>query len=245
MTAESGETWCAWRSTSMPSVRGILMSVMTTSYNAPSSFFFAASPELTVSTLCPSRRRAISSISQMERSSSQTRILPTRPSCRCRQYWCVHGHSGSIDTNGCRLLSANMPSQPQYEIASLSRFRTRPHFALVRLNDLVNNGQPEPCASLKLGLKGLKNLFDELRTHPRPRVFKVDLPVLAVGLRTDREGAPIPHGANCVFGKIPEDLLHLVAVGQGPCFFYGIVTTNEDARVLRREPVFQQCERVL
>src|SRR6266436_5487534 len=60
----------------MPSVWGILISVTTTSYRALSSFFFAASPEFTVSTLWPSRRRAISSISQMERSSSQTRMLP-------------------------------------------------------------------------------------------------------------------------------------------------------------------------
>src|SRR5258708_35698002 len=52
------------------------MSVTTTSYKAASSFFFAASPEFPVSTLCPSRRRAMSSISQIERSSSQTRMLP-------------------------------------------------------------------------------------------------------------------------------------------------------------------------
>src|SRR5438034_10254275 len=60
----------------MPLVFGILISVTITSKIALSSFFFASSPELTVSTLCPSRRKAISSIWQIERSSSQTRRLP-------------------------------------------------------------------------------------------------------------------------------------------------------------------------
>src|SRR5207244_11257035 len=60
----------------MSLVFGILISVTITSKMALSSFFFASSPELTVSTLCPSRRKAISSIWQIERSSSQTRMLP-------------------------------------------------------------------------------------------------------------------------------------------------------------------------
>src|SRR5437867_12241968 len=60
----------------MPLVFGILISVTITSKMALSSFFFASSPELTVSPLCPSRRKEISSIWQIERSSSQTRMLP-------------------------------------------------------------------------------------------------------------------------------------------------------------------------
>src|SRR5712692_6252763 len=62
----------------MPLRLGILMSVTITSKSAESSFLLAASPELTVSTLYPSRRRVISSISQIERSSSQIRILGMR-----------------------------------------------------------------------------------------------------------------------------------------------------------------------
>src|SRR5215469_17022318 len=112
---------------------------------AASSFFFAASPEFTVSTLWPSRRRAMSSISQMERSSSEMRILPMDPSGSRSVRVCRSGgmklgqlagfragvHPGGVDA-----------PQPHNEHAAVPRLGPRPNLAFVRLHNLVNDGQP-------------------------------------------------------------------------------------------------------
>src|SRR5437870_1790526 len=127
----------------MPLMFGILMSVTITSKSADSSFFLAASPELTVSTLYPSRRRVISSISQMERSSSQIRILGMR-TFSYQPLWRRIGslRMGSIDR---RRGDPFFPcfSQAQNECATLPRFRSDKHLALVGLYDLINDCQPQ------------------------------------------------------------------------------------------------------
>src|SRR5579863_9576851 len=208
MTAESGEIWCAWRSTSMPSMFGILMSVTITSYKAPSSFLFACSPELAVSTLWPSRRSAISSISQMERSSSQTRMLPTRSSHGCdtdgfeRRALCLGGYR--LRPGQSRV--HRELTQTQHKHASLPQFGAGKHLAFVSLNNLVYDGQSQPGTPFELRLKRLEYFFDELRTHSRPRIGKIKQPVFSTCFQRNRESASRRHGSHCVFAEIPKDL---------------------------------------
>src|ERR1035441_1716596 len=164
MTAVSGEIWCAWRSTSTPSTPGILMSVTITSNRALSILRFARSPPVTVSPLWPSRLRAISSSSQIERSSSQTRMLPTLSTSRAhprsigqfRPRWAADNYLLGL----LRLLHA---PQAQHKIGAFADFRPGPHLTLVGLHDLVNDGQPESGATFKIRLEGLEDFFRLLR----------------------------------------------------------------------------------
>src|SRR5437868_1801713 len=117
----------------------------------------ASSPELTVSTLCPSLRSAISSSSRIERSSSHTKTLAIH-SLR-------YGHRGPYSlfsgAQGPRrgLSLWNLDDK----LGAFSRRRQRIHPSSVRLYDLIDEGQSQTCAALKIGLKGLKNLRSEER----------------------------------------------------------------------------------
>src|ERR1700756_1800944 len=221
MTAESGETLCAWRKTSMPSMLGILISVMMTSYSAPSILFLAFCPAWTVSTRCPSRRREISSISQMERSSSQTRMLATRTSSRrCSRRLGDRQHVRFIACSvaGSHGVFRVQAAESQDKCRALARLRSGPYFPVVSLYDLVNDRQPQPGASFKVGLEGFEDFFDLLRRHAHSGVHERDLPVIAQGLDCGGQRASIFHGAYGILTKIPEDLLQLVAVGDHPGF---------------------------
>src|SRR6185437_10301699 len=220
MTAESGETRCAWRSTSMPSMFGILMSVTIMSYSAPSILLRAASPELTVSTRWPSRRRAISSTSQMERSSSHTRMLPmARPSSRA----CRHGaHRRQFRLRGtAALLRARAfglhvrAAQLQRKHGSLAGHRTHHDFSFVRLHNLINDGQPQPGAALEVPLEGLEDFFHLLLTQSVAVIGETDYPVHSDCPQRDMERTTLGHGAQRVAAQVPEHLLDLVAVHQG------------------------------
>src|SRR5208283_5814247 len=142
------------------------MSVTITSKSALSILRLADSPPVTVSTLWPSRRRAMSSSSQIERSSSQTRMLPTGFSPRGRQR-----SSRSLHRSGCRcggrsgngalrmrILIFHAP-QTKHEAGALAGFRTRPHLAFVRLDDLVHDGQAETGSTFKVRLEGFEDFF--------------------------------------------------------------------------------------
>src|SRR6266478_1522552 len=233
----------------MPSVWGILISVTTTSYRALSSFFFAASPEFTVSILWPSRRRAISSISQMERSSSHTRMLPMRstsdPGRGCDAFsrrsrsW----HFGNAPFLGDAFCNRH-PAQPQDENAALPYLGAGPHLAFMRLDNLIHDGQTQPGAAFKLGLEGFKNLLHQLPAHAWSGVGEVDLPVVSDLLQRNCEDSPRSHGADCVLAKVPEHLFDLVAIGQGKRVGKAVAPFDPDARVLRYQPMFQQGERV-
>src|SRR5579862_8499281 len=225
MTADSGEIWCACRSTSTPSTPGILMSVTITSNSALSILRLANSPPVTVSTLCPSRRRAMSSSSQMERSSSQTRMLPTRPSSRNGS-----GGIGRGRTATCRyhLIEA---AQPHHE--------TRP-FALVRLHDLVHDSEAESCPTFKIRLKRFEDLFRLRRVESWTGVAKTHLPLgAAFGKSHGQAPTFLFHRAHRVFAEIPENLLKLVSVGQHQGFRLREVALEFDARILSRKTVIK------
>src|SRR6202795_3787770 len=250
MTADSGEIRCACRRTSTPSTPGILMSVTITSNSALSILRLAASPPVTVSTLWPSRRRAMSSSSQIERSSSQTRMLPTSSSCGCQRS--SGGCGGGSSASGAlvavmRILHA---PQPHYETRALADCRTRPHLALMRLDDLVHDGQAEAGSALEVRLEGLEDLFRLLWIYARTGVGKAHLPVQAA--LGEGHGQSSTFGrrlclycAHRVFAEVPEHLFELVAIGQHPGFGLRKAALELDARVLGREAVFEQGESVL
>src|SRR6267143_1898018 len=252
MTADSGEIWCAWRKTSTPSTPGILMSVTITSNSALSILRLAASPPVTVSTLWPSRRRAMSSNSQIERSSSQTRMLPTRSSCGCQRSsgGCRCGGGGGCSTSGALVMRMLHAPQPHYETRALADCRTRPHLALMRLDDLVHDCEAEAGSAFKVRLEGLEDFFRLLRIYARTGVGKAHLPVQAAlgqghGQRSTFGRRLCPYCAHSVFTEVPENLFELVAIGEHPGFGLREAALKLDARVLGGEAVFKQGESVL
>ena len=164
-----------------------------------------------------SRRKEISSISQMERSSSQTRMLATATSCGCDAAVARKHRSVSM-----RFSLRNRPPgieavQAQHERGSLPGLGSRPDLALMRLHDLVDDGQPQPGTAFEIGLEGLEDLFDLLRAHARSGIGKPDLPIVAQGFDADGERASaFFHGADRILAEIPEYLFDLVAIGHRP-----------------------------
>src|SRR6202521_5550308 len=246
MTADSGEIWCAWRRTSTPSTPGILMSVTITSNSALSILRLANSPPVTVSTLWPSRRRAMSSSSQIERSSSQTRMLPTRSSCGCQR------SSGGCRCRGSCASGALVAvmhilhaPQPYHEAGAFADFRARPHLALVGLDNLVHDGQAEAGSAFKVRLEGLEDFFRLLRVDAGAGIGKGHLPVGATlgqghGQRSTFGRRLCLDCAHRVFAEVPEDLFEFVAIGQHPGFGLREAALELDAGVLGGETVFQQ-----
>src|SRR5271166_1604974 len=160
----------------------------------------------------------MSSISQIERSSSQTRMLATRTSSR------RHGQRAArwvacrvLHGNG--LIRGNRPlgietMQSQNKSRPLLWLRASPDLAFMRLHDLVNDCQSQPGATLEVRLERLEDLFDLLRRHTRSGVDERDLPFVAQCLDSGCQRAAVFHGAHRILTKVPEDLLELVAVGQ-------------------------------
>src|SRR3954463_16358267 len=124
----------------MPSEFGILMSLITTSNNAPSSFRLAASPEVTVSTRWPSFRSVISSISHIERTSSHTRMLAM---CHARLPNLRHRAGGPAGSSYPLSRRCHGFRDLEHEFSALVRHRLHRDACVVRLHDLVHDGQPE------------------------------------------------------------------------------------------------------
>src|SRR3984957_7827553 len=249
----------------MPSIVGILMSVTITSYRAPSILLFAACPDCTVSTRWPSRRKAMSSISQMERSSSQTRILALRSPSRCPERRLTPllsgGRRAGTRDGGSHQRQCTIRiqcAQLEDEGGSLARFGACPNFAFMRLHDLINDGQSQAGSAFEIGLERLEDFFSLLRSHSRARVGKGDLPVIADEIESngkpasavdavDTASAASPtsvHGPHCVLAKIPKYLLDLVAVRNRPGVGFGKPAFNGDSRVFRDHAVLHQGQRV-
>src|ERR1700733_3236637 len=111
----------------------------------------------------------MSSISQMERSSSQTRMLATQPPFpgsrrELRGRGEVFGRTGADRVPFCgEPFCGNPfclePAQPQDEGRPLPGLGAGPHFTFVRLYDLVDHGQAKSRAAFKVRLEGLENLL--------------------------------------------------------------------------------------
>src|SRR6202047_4639793 len=232
------------------------MLVTITSNSALSILRLAASPPVTVSTLWPSRRRAMSSSSQIERSSSQTRMLPTRSSCGCQRSsgGCRCGGGGSASGALVAVMRILHAPQPHYETRALADSRTRPHLAFMRLDDLVHDGQTEAGSALEVRLEGLEDLFRLLWIYARTGVGKAHLPVQAALGQGHGQSSTFGrclclclclYCAHRVFAEVPEHLFELVAIGQHPGFGLREAALKLDARVLGGEAGFKQGESVL
>src|ERR1700746_1682201 len=225
------------------------MSVITTSYRAPSILRLAASPELTVSTLCPSRRKAMSSISQIERSSSQTRMLamrsPSRGRCGSSVRFQTVLQNFIADTHGNRYVGNEAEAaQTKNKRGSFAQPRARPDLSFMGLRDLLDDRKPETGSTFKPRLERLKNFLGLLRAHAVTGIGKADLPVVAHHFEGDGQSAAIFHGLLGVLREIPEHLLDLVAVRQGQGFADLEAPLDVNASLVFDEAVFEQRERV-
>src|SRR5436309_13546788 len=188
----------------MPLVFGILISVTITSKMALSSFFFASSPELTVSTLCHSRRKAISSICQIEPSSPHTRILPIGSAsysgtlaCGCCQRRVIDAAWG-VDFQGTHA------TQTENKHATLPHLGSGPNFAFVRLHNLIHDGQAQTGATFKVRLERLKYLFHNLRGHAGASVGEFKLPIFAHRLNRGLDGSTSALLSQGILGKVSK-----------------------------------------
>src|ERR1700728_131856 len=178
----------------------------------------------------------MSSISQMERSSSQTRMLATpTPSGRGQHASLIR--RGLIGGGGAPGIEA---VQPQHERGSLPRLGSSPNLAAMRLHNLIDNRQPQPGTAFEVRLKGLEDFFDLLRTHASSSIAESDLPILSQGLDCDCECASALrafHGANRILTKIPKYLFDLVPVGDRPGLAGGAPARGRGAGFFRRHAV--------
>src|SRR5580698_555836 len=161
----------------------------------------------------------MSSISQMERSSSQTRMLATRPPSGCGQRG-LEGRGAARGRCHRRGALGVEAAKPQNKRRSLPFLGPRPYLAFVSLHDLVDDGEAKAGAALKVRLERLEDFFHLLRAHSGTGIGESDLPVVADRLDRDGQSSATPHGANRVFTNIPENLLELVAVGDGRGFLH-------------------------
>src|SRR6185437_5055010 len=190
----------------MPLIPGILMSVTMTSYRADSIFFTASSPELAVSTLCPSLRRAISRSSRMERSSSHTKTLAMHSLRRSYRGEYSLFRDAHRSRSCVRLWDFN------YDLRPFSGSGHRVYASVVGLNNLVDQRQPQSGAALETRLKGLKDFFGLLRTNADAAVFERENPIVASRAQRDFERSAFGHSAKSVVAEVPEDLLQAVGI---------------------------------
>ena len=120
----------------------------------------AASPLVATSTLWPSLRKLISSSSQMERSSStisRWAIALCLPHERTSSGFVGHQlRSGAAAAPGCaRDRAARRKFDDEFGAVPLLGLDA--NLAAVRLQNLIDDGQTQPGAALKSGLKRLEN----------------------------------------------------------------------------------------
>src|SRR5208337_1332671 len=176
------------------------MSEITMSKSAPSSLRLAASTLLATSTRWPSLRKVISSSSQMDFSSSTTRI-------------CTISRPASF---GALFVACIRPSLHQrkfnHELRALVFLADHRNPPAMRLHDLVNDRQPQPRAPLKIGLQRLKYLGALLRVQANAGVPEGDAQPIRNPLHPHGQGSALGHGAQRVVAEVPEHLLDLVRI---------------------------------
>src|ERR1700722_17012156 len=83
------------------------------------------------------------------------------------------------------------------------------------LNNLVNDGKPQPRAAFKLGLQGFENLGALLGVQPHSGVGKSDAEPERLFFDAHRQSATAGHGPQSVVAKIPENLLDIAGIDAG------------------------------
>src|SRR5208283_1276754 len=185
----------------------------------------------------------MSSNSQIERSSSTTKMLPTRCSSRGQRSSDRFRYGGCFTRGG--LLQT---PQTDHEAGALADFRPRPHLALMRLYDLVHDGETESGTAFEVRLEGLEDFFRLLRLDAGTGVGKAHFPVGAALGESDGDDSSLIRRLDCahrIFAEVPKHLFELVAIGQHPGFRLREVALEFDARALGGEAVLEQSERVL
>src|SRR6185437_1342046 len=190
----------------MPLIPGILMSVTITSYRADSIFFTASSPELAISTLCPSLRRAISRSSRIERSSSHTKTLA------------MH----SLRRSDCSKYSFFGDAHCSRSCLCLRKFKDdlRPFFgsrqnvyaSSMSLHNLVNQRESQSGTAFEARLKRFKYFFRLLGTNAYSAVFEGENPITASCPKSHLQRAAFRHSAKSVVAEVPEDLLQAIGI---------------------------------
>src|SRR5581483_7225415 len=183
----------------MPFMPGILMSVTITSYRADSIFFTASSPELTISTLCPSLRRAMSRSSRMERSSSHTKTLAMHSLRRsyCSKY-SVFGNAHC--SRSCLCLR-----KFHDDLRTVFGSRQGVYAPSMSLHNLINQRESQSGTAFEAGLKRFKYFFRLLGTDTYSAVFKGENPIAASCTQSHLQRAAFRHGAKSVVAQVPED----------------------------------------
>src|ERR1700683_3432117 len=132
------------------------MSETTMSKIRDASSRFADSPFVAISTLWPSLRKLISRSSQMERSSSTISRWAMGDLCLSYQRRgvarCVRHKART-----CPSRRARRTWNFYDELRAKTRFRLNANLTFVRLKNLVDDGEAQPCASGESRLKRLEN----------------------------------------------------------------------------------------
>ncbi len=81
------------------------------------------------------------------------------------------------------------------------------------LENLIDDGEPEPRAAGKTRLERLENSCAFLGIEAHSRVADRNAHPIRGRVEADREHAALRHGAQSVVAKIPKNLLHGVAIG--------------------------------
>src|SRR5262249_55916222 len=112
----------------------------------------------------------MSSISQMERWSSQTRMLAMR-------HLRVHGSWRTLRV-GLHLRGPGMEDF-QHKFRAAARPGLHVNLGAVGLDDLIDNRQAKPGAAFKMRLEGFEDLFRQVRRDARTSVTNADAQKIA------------------------------------------------------------------
>src|SRR5438309_2692551 len=115
----------------------------------------------------------------------------------------------------------------------------------MRLNNLIDDREPEAGAPFKVRLERLEDFFRLLWIDAFTCIGETDFPVsTAFGERYGQLSTFFFHRPYRILAKIPEHLLKLVAVGQHPRFRFREGALKFDSGALGDEPVLKQGESV-
>src|SRR6185437_13264591 len=130
-----------------------------------------------------------------------------------------------------------------HKFGSVADVRLHADSGSVRLHNLIDNGQPEPRAAFKAGLKWLKKFFDHVGRNARTIVTNTDTPVIARRFNRDANGSALVEGTHRIFQQVPEHLLHAISIHGSEGLRNSVLAFNLQSRRLRS--VGKKHQRVL
>src|SRR6185369_14154788 len=95
-----------------------------------------------------------------------------------------------IDRRGLMLRLRRLGMQDfQNKFSSAAGARLDVNLGAMRLHDLIDNGQAQPGAALKMGLERFKDFFRQVRGNPGAGITNADAQEIALRTHRDRDGA--------------------------------------------------------